>query len=449
VKPSSLSEYIRAVYKLSSEGPFKQTEQRESVFSQFPHLVELAGRVERDATDVAARSQLVSAYIDHQLYWDAYHLLTESQSDDAETDLNLATIWDAWAQFELALKYGNRAIVKGASSAQAYELMGRINLHRREPAEAIDWYKRAAKQGENATILANLGFAHMLHSDWENAKINLQRAIELDEALPEPHNNLAMVLTKLGDEKGAILELLKTATSPIAFNNMGVLYMQEGKFDRARQFFEQALRLEPRYELAQSNLKTIEALMPPPTIVALPSFESAPIPNVVCPPPEDVAAPTVTTDNPPSIPDHTSFVGPTGIVGMVAREQELHPSAAQSQVPAATGFEDSPAADNRQHVESVSQAPHSAKLSTNEGVAVTSPILIEQKETSPEPQAKLKDKHETAAAAPERACMYSDQQPENNPKSFSSTLRLENPRLTCGILGLLMGVFVVVRRSSH
>ena len=121
--------------------------------------------------------------------------------------------------------------------------------------------------------MANLGFAHMLRSDWENAKTNLQRAIELDETLPEPHNNLAMVLTKLGDERGAVQALLKTASSPVAFNNMGVLYLQDGKLDRARQFFEQALKLEPRYDVAQNNLKTVEAMMPPPAIIALPSFE--------------------------------------------------------------------------------------------------------------------------------------------------------------------------------
>ena len=108
IKTSSLSEYIRAVYKLSNEAAYKQTAQRDTVLSQNPQLRELAARVESDATDAAARSQLVNTYIDHQLYWDAYHLLTDSQADDAEANLNLATIWDAWGQFELALKYEPR-----------------------------------------------------------------------------------------------------------------------------------------------------------------------------------------------------------------------------------------------------------------------------------------------------------------------------------------------------
>ena len=145
VKPYTLSEYIRAVYKLSSEGSHKQGEQQETLLAQSPQLAELAARIERNPADAEARSRLVSAYIDHQLYWQAHELLTNSQSDDADTNLNLATIWDAWGQFELALKYGNRAIDKGASSAQAYELMGRINLHRRMPAEAIDWVRACSE----------------------------------------------------------------------------------------------------------------------------------------------------------------------------------------------------------------------------------------------------------------------------------------------------------------
>ena len=418
IKPSSLSEYIRAVYKLSNEAAYKQTAQRETVLSQFPELRELAAPVERDGTDAAARSRLVSAYIDHQLYWDAYHLLTDSQTDDAEANLNLSTIWDAWGQFELALKYGNRAIDKGAASAEAYELMGRINLHLREPAAAIDWYQRAAKQGDNASVMANLGFAYMLASDWENARVSLERAVDLDETLPEPHNNLALVLMKLGDEKGAIQELLKAATSPVAFNNMGVLYLQEGKFDRARQFFEQALKLEPRYEVAQNNLKAIEAMTPPLAMITLPSFQDhPPIPNVECPPPEPAPAAVVETETAPELAEPANFVGPIGIVEPVVPEPE-----------------------------------DAVRNATEERIAVASAAPIEQKkpEAEPEPEvvAKSADKHDTATSAAARACMYSGQQSESS-QTLGSRLRLQDPRLAMGGIAGLLATLLVVGRSRR
>jgi hypothetical protein len=84
-----------------------------------------------------------------------------------------------------------------------------------------------------------------------------------------------------------------------------------------------------------------------------------------------------------------------------------------------------------------------------ESVAVASPTETEQKRPHPEAALKLKNKQVTAGSAPQRACMISNQQPENNPMSFNSTLRLENTGLIIGgIFGLLVSTFVVVRRSS-
>jgi len=311
---------MRAVYKLSSEAGDKQIEQRTKLLSQFPELADLASRIEENPEDADARSRLASAYIDHQLYWAAYELLTDSQPmdpGDNEANLNLARIWDAWAEYDLALKHAERAIDNGASSIRAYELMGRIYLHRKEPLQAIEWYERAAQQGSNATVLANLGYAYILVSDWDKAKASLKRAMEVDSTLPEPHNNLAIVLTKLGDEKGALAELLKTAKGAVAFNNMGVLYLQEKNLDRAQMFFEEALRLDPQYEIAQRNLTAVQSAAPPPAVINLPSFEihsAIDGSTVNCPQPEPPNAATMQTEVPLSISVEKDPGQSTGIV---------------------------------------------------------------------------------------------------------------------------------------
>jgi tetratricopeptide (TPR) repeat protein len=121
---------------------------------------------------------LVAAYLDHQLYWAAYEILTAADATnevDSEISLNLARIWDVWGQYDLALKYGERAIAAGDSLPRAFEVIGRIHLHRNEPAAAIIWYTRAAQQSDDATILANLGYAYILGSDWEKAKVISRR----------------------------------------------------------------------------------------------------------------------------------------------------------------------------------------------------------------------------------------------------------------------------------
>jgi hypothetical protein len=247
-----------------------------------------------------------------------------------------------------------------------------------------------------------------------------------------------MVLTKLGDEKGALQELLKTAPSPVAFNNMGVLYSQEGKFDRARQFFEQALKLEPRYDVAQNNLRAIEALMPPSAIIALPSFEvHAPIPNVECPPPEPAPVPTVETDTTaPSLPEPASFVGPAGIVAPVVPEPQ-HPATS----------DDRPAHKSVSH----SSPPKSANRSIEQRNEVQPPAAIEQKQPEPESKPSARQPAETPAtvtSAPDRACIVSQKQSEDS-QTLGSRLKLEDPRLAMGgIIGLL-GTLLMVGRSRQ
>src|SRR5262245_31943168 len=69
---SDLSQYMRAVYKLSSESAAAQNSQRQELLAKVPQLAELVTRIEQNPTDSDARSQLVAAYMDHQLYWAAY-----------------------------------------------------------------------------------------------------------------------------------------------------------------------------------------------------------------------------------------------------------------------------------------------------------------------------------------------------------------------------------------
>src|SRR5215470_9768201 len=102
VKPSSLSEYMRAIYKLSSESANKSAEERAALLTRLPELAELVKRVEKNSDDVQARSELVSAYMDHQMFWAAYELVTNAQAagaSDSDISLALARIWDVWGQY--------------------------------------------------------------------------------------------------------------------------------------------------------------------------------------------------------------------------------------------------------------------------------------------------------------------------------------------------------------
>lgn len=259
IKPTSLSDLIRSVYKVSSEAG-SETQQRAALLSSNPELQPILEQAEKDPGDKEARSRIVSEYLSREMYWGAYSILTNSlpnNLNDPDVNIDLAFIWDAWGQFALALQYGERAINNGAASAHAFETMGRIRLHLDEPAAAIDWYKRSLEYGRAASILANLGYAHMLVGEWEDAKLTMEEAIALDDKLEEAHNNLAVVLSVLGDDAGALAHLMRTARPAAAYNNMGVIYLQEKRFDNAHGCFEAALRLEPAYETARRNMDAL------------------------------------------------------------------------------------------------------------------------------------------------------------------------------------------------
>jgi len=185
-------------------------------------------------------------------------------------------IWDAWGQYNLAWQYGERAVAHGAASPQAYETLGRIRLHQNEPAEAIVWYSRSLEYVRTSPVLSNMGYAQMLASDWDNARTSLEEAVQLDDTLEEAHNNLAVVLSRIGDDTGALAHLLKTGRPAAAFNNLAVLYQKEKRPYDAQHYFEEALRLEPAYEIARRNLDALQESLPPPSIVHLPAVISEP-----------------------------------------------------------------------------------------------------------------------------------------------------------------------------
>ena len=444
VRTSSLSQYMRAVYKLSSEARNQQIEQRAQLLSQFPELTELATRIERNPGDADAKSQLASAYIDHQLYWAAYELLTELQTanpEDTDTNLNLARIWDVWGEHDLALEHVQRAIDKGDSSFSAYELMGRIHLHRKAPLEAIGWYERAvAQQGSNATVLANLGYAYILVSDWEKAKARLKGAIELDSTLPEPHNNLAVVLTKLGDEKGALSELLKTAKAPVAFNNMGVLYLNDAHLERAQMFFEEALRLDPQYEIAQRNLTAVQAAIPP-SVVHVPSFgiqTSTDAVSINCPEPEIATGVVTKEDVPVSVPVEMDVASSTRMVetDSLPAEQVNDP---RPEVSKPNGSISPPTNQPQQSDVTVQKAHHPSagkKVVGNSDMAsyVSSQTTASESEPTPRQQAEssVSNVHTTACTISQNYGLT---------KTSSSRFNLADPVLVMGgiVLSLAAG----------
>ncbi len=98
--------------------------------------------------------------------------------------------------------------------------------------------KSEASDDVSATALYNEGTATLKKLDFAGAEPLLRRTIELDDAFPEAHNNLAYSLRKQGRFQEALasynraLELSPNLAE--AYMYRGVLYVQMNEPDKAR-----------------------------------------------------------------------------------------------------------------------------------------------------------------------------------------------------------------------
>ncbi|MDY7013956.1 MAG: photosystem I assembly protein Ycf3 [Cyanobacteriota bacterium] len=134
---------------------------------------------------------------------------------------------------------------KQAKEAFAYYRDGMSAQADGEYAEAMDNYNEALKLEEDPAdrsyILYNMGLIHASNGEHEKALEHYHEALELNPRMPQAMNNIAVVYHYQG-------EYAKDA---------GREEEAEGLFDRAAEYWKQAIRLAPNnYIEAQNWLKT-------------------------------------------------------------------------------------------------------------------------------------------------------------------------------------------------
>ncbi len=115
-------------------------------------------------------------------------------------------------------------------------------------ADDYDDAARLLKQGKTAAALKKV-----------------DAAIAANNNDPRSRFLKGLILTEQGDTKGAI-DIFTSLTRdypelPEPYNNLAVLYAAEGKYDRARESLEMAIRTHPSYAVAHENLGDVYAKM--------------------------------------------------------------------------------------------------------------------------------------------------------------------------------------------
>ena len=166
-------------------------------------------------------------------------LLALGEHEGAETALRKAIRLDA----------GNWKAQQGLG--MLYDELGRYD-------EAITAYKAALRvRPVEASILNNLGVAYYLKKDYPQAIETLEKALRT--ARPEDrkriHANLGRCFARSGEYNRAIDAFRRAKDLPTAYNNVGVVLLEQDRPADAAACFQKAIQVSPSYyEAAHENL---------------------------------------------------------------------------------------------------------------------------------------------------------------------------------------------------
>ncbi len=158
---------------------------------------------------------------------------------------------------EKATEYFVKSLKKNDRLWEVHDLLGIAYDRQKKFSLAIDQYRMALSLKPDATaVYNNLGVSYYLLGEYEKAKDAFITAIEKGEEGSKVYNNLALTLGKLGEYRQAQEAFTRAADEATAQNNLGYLYMLEGKNQEAALAFEKAIDLSPSfYHTAHDNLK--------------------------------------------------------------------------------------------------------------------------------------------------------------------------------------------------
>jgi Tfp pilus assembly protein PilF len=132
---------------------------------------------------------------------------------------------------------------------------------------AVELYRGSLALYPTAEAHTFLGWTYHFQGKIQEAIAECKLAIEVDPEFGNPYNDIGAYLIGLERYEEAIpwLELAITAKRyeprHFPYFNMGRAYLAQGLINRARELFQQALEIEPRYTLAREALESLRRMV--------------------------------------------------------------------------------------------------------------------------------------------------------------------------------------------
>ena len=128
---------------------------------------------------------------------------------------------------------------------------------------AVELYKRSLTLHPTAEAYTFLGWTYHYQGRIDDAIAECKKAIQIDPEFGNPYNDIGAYLIEKG-EYDAALPWLERALHSRRYEsyhyphyNLGRVYVAKEMYVKAREHFEQALKLAPDYTLAKEGLETV------------------------------------------------------------------------------------------------------------------------------------------------------------------------------------------------
>lgn len=155
------------------------------------------------------------------------------------------------------------------NAARAWELLQRAYKAQMEGDfdYAVELYKNSLDLHPTAEAHTFLGWTYHYQGKIQDAIAECKRAIELDPDFGNPYNDIGAYLIALGRLDEAIPWLERATQAPryeprhYPHFNLGRVYLAKGMYNRARECFQESLRIEPEYTLARQAIENIRRMV--------------------------------------------------------------------------------------------------------------------------------------------------------------------------------------------
>ena len=133
--------------------------------------------------------------------------------------------------------------------------------------QAVILYKRSLEIFPSAEAHTFLGWTYHFQGKIEDAIAECKRAIEVDPEFGNPYNDIGSYLIQMRRYDEAIPWLEQAILAPryeprhFPHFNLGRAYLAKGMLSRARECFNESLRIEPNYVLARQAVENLRRMV--------------------------------------------------------------------------------------------------------------------------------------------------------------------------------------------